>query len=158
MCEATPKEGLKLVHERFSNRRGKSGGNIARDRRMEYRIGTAKTLIGNLGSNFTQNNVHHVNSTLDIKEELFLTSRESHGIRIRGGRHNPRSDKEDYDKLFKILTDTKADCKISGRTFGDLIFPSDLMDHERFNRAQFFRWITSKNKEAKSVLAAKRKK
>ena len=35
---STPQEGLKMIHERFANRRGKSGGNIFKDRRVEYRI------------------------------------------------------------------------------------------------------------------------
>ena len=83
LCEATPKEGLKLIHERFSNRVGKAGQNISRDRRMEYRIGIEKKLIGNLGSNFNQEAVQQVNHTVDIKEELFLETRKSHGVDIR---------------------------------------------------------------------------
>ena len=100
LCEATPKEGLKLIHERFSNRRGKPGKNISRDRRMEYRIGAAKKLIENLGPNFSKESVQQVNRTLDIKEELFLKTRESHGVDIRSGEHNPRSDARDYDILL----------------------------------------------------------
>ena len=83
LCEATPKEALKLVHERFSNRVGKPGHNIPRDRRMEYRIGTAKKLIGNLGPNFNQESVQQVNKTLEVKEDLFLKTRNSHGVDIR---------------------------------------------------------------------------
>ena len=83
LCEATPKEALKLVHERFSNRGGKHGNNIHRDKRMEYRIGTAKKLIRNLGPNFSQEAVQQVNKTLAVKEELFLTTRKSHGVDIR---------------------------------------------------------------------------
>ena len=61
LCEATPKEGLKLVHERFSNRKGKPGCNIARDWRMEYLIGTLKKLINNLGGpNFNEESVKQV--------------------------------------------------------------------------------------------------
>ena len=157
LCEATPREGLKLIHERFSNRRGKPGQNISRDRRMEYRIGAAKKLIGNLGPNFSKEAVQQVNRTLDIKEELFLRTRESHGVDIRSGRHNPRSDARDYDLLFSHLTDTKAHVKVEGRPFGDLKFKEDLMDDERFNKVEFYRWIASKNKEAKYVLAAKKR-
>jgi hypothetical protein len=83
LCEATPKEGLKLVHERFSNRTGRPGENVHRDRRMEYRIGIAKKLIGNLGPNFSQESVQQVNSSVDIKEELFFETRKSHGVHIR---------------------------------------------------------------------------
>ena len=83
LCEATPKEALKLIHEKFSNRSGKPGTNINRDKRMEYRIGTAKKLIANLGPNFSQENVQQVNKTLEVKEELFLRSRKSHGVEIR---------------------------------------------------------------------------
>ena len=83
LCEATPKEALKLIHEKFSNRSGKPGKNINRDKRMEYRIGTAKKLIGNLGPNFSPEAVQQVNKTLGVKEELFLTARKSHGVAIR---------------------------------------------------------------------------
>ena len=75
LCEATPKEGLKLIHERFSNRRGRPGQNISRDRRMEYRIGTANKLIEKLGPNFSKAAVQQVNRTLNIKEELLLKTR-----------------------------------------------------------------------------------
>ena len=156
LCEATPKEGLKLVHERFSNRNGKPGQNIHRDRRMEYRIGTAKKLIENLGPNFTQEAVQQVNKTLEVKEELFIKTRGSHGVNIRSGRHNPRSDAKDYDMLYSHLTDTRAHVKIPGRAFGDLSFSEDLMEDKRFNKIEFYRWIVTKNKEAKSVLNAKK--
>ena len=157
LCEATPKEGLKLIHERFSNRRGKPGKNIPRDRRMEYRIGAAKKLIENLGPNFTKEAVQQVNKTLDIKEELFLKTRESHGVNIRTGKHNPRSDAKDYDMLFCHLTNTRAHERVKGRPFGNLTFNEDLMDDERFNKVEFYRWIVTKNKEAKTVLSAKKK-
>ena len=156
LCEATPKEGLKMIHEKFSNRAGKPGHNIHRDRRMEYRIGTAKRLIGNLGPNFSKDSVQQVKCTLDIKEELYKTTRESHGVGIRSGRHNPRSDMRDYDMLFSHLTETKAHEKISGRKFGNLCFKEELMDDDRFNKVEFFRWLVTKNKEAVSVLNAKR--
>ena len=157
LCDATPREGLKLIHERFSNRRGRPGQNISRDRRMEYRIGTAKKLIENLGPNFSKEAVQQVNKTIDIKEELFLKTRESHGVDIRTGKHNPRSDSRDYDLLFSHLTDTKAHLKVAGRGFGDLKFSEDIMDDERFNKVEFYRWIASKNKEAKTVLSAKKR-
>ena len=157
LCEATPREGLKLIHERFSNRVGKSGHNIHRDRRMEYRIGAAKTLIENLGPNFSQEAVQQVNHTLDIKEELFRCTRISHGVSIRSGRHRPRSDNKDYDRLFSELTEVNAHLKIRGRAFGDLDFKEDLMEDERFSKVEFYRWIGNKNKEAKSVLNAKRR-
>ena len=155
LCEATPKEALKLIHERFSNRVGKPGNNIARDRRMEYRIGTAKKLIGNLGPNFTKDAVHQVNAMLDIKEELFLQTRVAHGVNVRSGNHSARSDAKDYALLFSHLSEVKADKQISGRTFGDFKFKEDLMDDNVFDKAEFYRWIVTKNKEAKTTLYAK---
>ena len=157
LSEATPKEALKLIHERFSNRVGKRGHNVPRDRRMEYRIGTAKKLIGNLGPNFSQDAVQQINCTLDVKEELFLSMRESHGVNIRSGRHNARSDDKDYDMLFSSLTDTRAHMRIEGRTFGDLTFGENLLEDKRFDQVEFYRWIVTKNKEAKSALSAKKK-
>ena len=157
LCEATPKEALKLVHERFSNRVGKRGHNVPRDRRMEYRIGTAKKLIANLGPNFSQDAVQQINCTLDVKEELFLNMRDSHGVNIRSGRHNSRSDAKDYDMLCSSLTDTRAHMRIEGREFGAFTFAEDLMEDERFDKVAFYRWIVTKNKEAMSVLTAKKK-
>ena len=157
LCEATPKEGLTIIHERFSNRSGGEGNNINRDRRMEYRIGTTKKLIANLGPNFSPDAVQQVNATVDIKEELFLKTRESHGVRIRSGNHRARSDDKDYAMLLTHLTETQAHMKIEGRTFGDFQFPENLMEDDMFNRAEFYRWLGTKNKEAKAVLVAKRK-
>ena len=59
--------------------------------------------------------------------------------------------------LYSHLTDTRAHVKIEGRGFGDFSFAENLMEDERFNQVAFYRWIVSKNKEAKSVLEAKRK-
>ena len=157
LCEATPREALKIIHERFSNRLGKTGHNINRDKRMEYMIGTAKKLIGNLGPNFNQSSVQQVNCMLDMKEELFLKTRDSHGVDIRSGRHNARSDAKDYAMLFSHLTDTRAHVKVSSRTCGNLDFKENLMEDDIFEKAEFYRWIVDKNKEAKSVLNAKRR-
>ena len=158
LCEATPKEALKMIHERFSNRVGKQGKNVNRDKRMEYRIGTAKKLIGNLGPNFSHESVQKVNSTLDMKEELFLATRLSHGVDIRSGRHCARSDAKDYNMMFSQLTETRAHMKIEGRPFGDFDFAEDIMEDKRFDKAEFFRWLTTKNKEAMSALSAKKRK
>ena len=55
-----------LIHERFSNKADKVGGNIFKDRRMEHRIGTLdiKNLIGN-----------YVTRAVEIKKELFYKTR-----------------------------------------------------------------------------------
>ena len=47
---------------------------------MEFRIGVAKKLIGNLASNISEDSVQLVNKTLDIKEQLFYEARKSHGV------------------------------------------------------------------------------
>ena len=36
LCCATPREALKIMFEKFCNRYGKVGGNIFRDRRIEF--------------------------------------------------------------------------------------------------------------------------
>ena len=122
---------------------------------MEYRIGAAKRLIGNLGPNLNEHSVQHVNKMLDIKEEFFWKARVSHGVKVRTGKHTARSDDKDYDMLFSHLTETRAHLHISGRTFGHFRFPENLLDDLRFNNAGFYRWLVSKNKEAKSMLHAK---
>ena len=76
---------------------------------------------------------------------------------MRTGRHNARSDQKDYDMLFSHLTDTRAHMRIEGRTFGELNFTENLMEDDRFDNVEFYRWIVTKNKEAKSVLEAKRR-
>ena len=155
LCEANPREGLKLVHERFSNRVGQPGKNIFRDRRMEFRIGITKKLIENLGPNFCDKTVQQVNHMVDVKEDLYIKTRLSHGVSIRSGRHVPRSDETDFLTLVQNLTETKAHLKIKGRRFGDFKLHEDLMNDKRFDRAKFFRWITNKNKEAKEIIEAK---
>ena len=147
--------GLELVHERFSNRVGQPGKNIFRDRRMEFRIGITKKLIENLGPNFSDTTVQQVNHMVDVKEDLYIKTRLSHGVSIRSGRHVPRSDETDFLTLVQNLTETKAHLKIKGRRFGDFKLHEDLMNDKRFDRAKFFRWITNKNKEAKEIIEAK---
>ena len=157
LSEATPREALKLVHERFSNRSGKPGRNVFRDRRMEFRIGMIKKLIGNLGPNFSAESVKQVNHMVDIKEELYSTTRLSHGVIIRSGRHVPRSDAKDFQLLIDNLTKTEAHVRKPGRVFGSFEFPENILDDEKFDKAQFYRWIAEKNLEARDVEYAKQK-
>ena len=158
LCEATPKEALKLVQERFFNRTGGSGCNINKDRRMEHRIGILKRLISNLGPNFDHQHVQLVNKIVEIKELLYHQARKSHGVRIRSGRHVPRSDVQDYEVVFKSLDETDAHIVKPGRKFGDFKLHKDLMSDERFDRAGFYRWLTGKNAEARSVIEAYRRR
>ena len=143
-----------FIHERFFNRKGVSGGNIFKDRRMEHRIGTTKQLISNLGPNFDENHVQQVNKTVEIKEKLYHETRKSHGVEIRSGRHNPRSDHPDYELIFQTLESTQAHIIVPGRSFGDYNFPKDLFCHNKFEKAGFFRWLAGKNNEAESVIEA----
>ena len=156
LCDSSPKEALKIIHERFFNRTGKAGGNIFKDRRMEHRIGTLKKLISNLGPNFDQEHVQQVNKTVEIKELLFHETRRSHEVNIRSGRHVPRSDLADYQLVFKCLEDTEAHLKKPGRQFGNFDLPEDLLTDDRFDQAEFYRWLTGENEEAKSVMEANR--
>ena len=156
LCEDNPREALKIIHDRFSNRAGKPVKNMFRDRRMEFRIGITKKLIENLGPNFNDSSVNQVNQSVDVKEELYVKTRLSHGVNIRSGRHVPRSDEADFLILVKNLTDTEADIKTKGRKFGTFEFPENVMDDKRFDRAKFYRWIAQKNMEAKEVIAAKK--
>ena len=150
LCDATPKEGLKLVHERFSNREGKRGGNIFKDRRMEHRIRTLKRLISNLGPNFDEKHVQLINKIVEIKEQLFYTTRKSHGVDIRTGKHIARDDTADYKAALDFFSENEAHLQKPGRTFGDYALPADLF--ENFDRAQFYRWIAVKNEEAAGTL------
>ena len=45
LCEATPKEALKIIYDRFNNRQGKEGCNVNKDRRLEHLIFLIKRLI-----------------------------------------------------------------------------------------------------------------
>ena len=152
LCEATPKEGMKLIHEHFSNRIGKPGCNVNRDRRMEFRIGVLKRLIKNLGSPIVSEKIQQMNATVDIKEQLFLLMRESRGIRIRSGKHKARTDDKDYDMLFNHLTETKAHLKVHGRIYGDFNLRENIMNDNRFDNVPFYRWLSTKNKEMRNVL------
>jgi hypothetical protein len=121
---------------------------------MEHRIGTIKKLIGNLGPNFDEKHVQLVNKTVEIKEELFYKTRKSHGINIRSGNHVARDDTEDYKAVLEFLAQNEAHLKKDGRRFGDYNLPEDLFTH--FDRAQFYRWISTKNTEAAEILYQKR--
>ena len=157
LAEASPREALKIIHERFSNRVGKPGKNVFRDRRMEFRIGVTKKLIENLGPNFNEQSVKQVNQMVDVKEDLYLHTRISHGVHLRSGRHVPRSDEADFNRLVTNLTKLEAHVKKPGRKFGELKVPRNVMDDLRFDKTRFYRWIAKKNDEAGGVLEAKKK-
>ena len=122
---------------------------------MEFRIGITKKLLENLGPNFNEESVKQVNQSVDVKEELYMKTRQFHGVKIRSGRHIPRSDEKDFSILMQNLTQTEAQKKIEGRTFGSFALPENLLDDKRFDKASFYRWIANKNEEAKEVLEAK---
>ena len=155
LCEATPKEGLKLIHERFCNRSGRKGGNIFKDRRMEHRIRTLKSGIGNLGPNFDAEHVQRVNMLAAEKEKLFVHARKSHGVEIRSGKHVARDDCEDYRTMLMFLRDNEAQLKKPGRSFGSFDLPEDLFDY--FDQAKFYRWLAVKNEEAIDILESKQR-
>ena len=123
---------------------------------MEFRIGITKKLIENLGPNFTSSSVKQVNHCVDVKEDLYIKTRLSHGVIIRSGRHVPRSDDSDFKTLINNLTETKAHLKIKGRKFGTFELPENLMDDGRFDRAKFYRWVSMKNEEAGEIIEAKK--
>ena len=148
LSSTTPREALKLVWERFSNRSGKVGENIFKDRRVEFRIGILKKLLRNLGPNINTESIKKVNSVIDIKEKLFKHARDVHGVIIRSGAHKERKDVNDYHTIFEMLTETNASEIVLGRKFGDLKFPENLLNLEKFDKAKFYRWVVQKNKEA----------
>ena len=147
LCSTTPREGMRLIHERFSNRYGGIGRNIFKDRRIEFRIRVIKKLLKNLKHHMNSQCIQQVNAVLDIKEELFYHTRRVHGVTVRKGKHNARSDGYDFEKLLKNLQQTDAHLVKPGRQFGNLEYPKNILDDDLFNKASFFRWLTQKNKD-----------
>ena len=49
--------------------------------------------------------------------------------------------------MVEYLTELKSDQIIPGRTFGDIKYAKNLLDSELFDKAGFYRWINTKNKE-----------
>ena len=148
LCCTTPREGVKLIHERFSNKYGGKGGNVFKDRRIEFRIRIVKKLLRNLKHHMNSKCIQQVNAVIDIKEELFLHTRRAHGVTVRRGKHKARSDDRDFAMLLKNLQQTEAHVVKSGRCFGSLKYPKNILDDaDLFNKASFFRWVTQKNKD-----------
>ena len=142
---STEREGMKLIHERFSNKHGRVGGNIFKDRRVEFRIRVVKRLISNLGPHKNTKNIQKVNAVTDIKERLFHHARKSHGVVIRSGKHKRRRDVEDFKILVDSLTKNNAHIFTPGREYGSLKYPEDIT--RLYNEASFYRWLSLKNKE-----------
>ena len=148
MSPAVPEQPPQKVLQVMEGR--KRGGNIFKDRRMEHRIRMLKRLISNLGPNFDEKHVQLINKIVEIKEELFYTTRKSHGVDIRTGNHIARDDTADYKAALDFFSENEAHLQKPGRTFGDYALPADLF--ENFDRAQFYRWIAVKNEEAAGTL------
>ena len=108
---------------------------------MEHRIRATKRQISNLASNIDPDHVQLVNPTIEIKEKLYHATRKSHGVKIRSGRHEPRSDTNDYERLMKCLDETKAHIRKPGRCFGNYNFPQDLTSDKKFGKAAFVKKI-----------------
>ena len=147
LSSTTPREGLKIVTERFSNRNGKAGGNVFKDRRVEFRIRILKLLLSNLGPHMNSENIMKINKVIDIKEKLFHHARISHGVSINSGAHKKRSDEADYKLLFDNLCQTQAHMEVVGRKFGEIKYPENLLDADLFNKAAFYRWLAQKNRD-----------
>ena len=148
LISTTPQEAQLLIWERFSNRTGRPNGNVFKDRRVEFRIRILKKLLKNLGHNLNSDNIKKVNDIIDIKEELYYHARKVHGVKIRSGAHKKRSDSRDYDSLIESLKKMKAHLIIPGRQFGNLEYPENILEAPKFNKAGYYRWLTTKNKES----------
>ena len=106
-----------------------------------------KQLLGNLGPHMNTENIKKVNATIDIKEKLFYHARNVHGVIIKSGKHKKRSDETDYNLLYESLCKTEAHKIINGRKFGNVKYPENLLDANLLNKAEFYRWLTQKNKD-----------
>ena len=148
LTTSTPREALLLIWERFTNRNGKVGGNIFKDRRLEFRIRILKKLLRNLGPNLNSVSIQKINKIIDIKEELYYHAKKALGVVIRKGTHKSRSDEKDYNTIFKNLTDMRAHEFTPGRKFGSIEYPENILTHKRFDRSSFFRWLSKKNKDS----------
>ena len=97
-----------MIHEKVSNRLGRVGNNVNGDRRIEYRIGATKKLISNLGPNFIRKLCKkEVNTTLNMKEDLFLKSRESYSVKIRS-LHTMLNENFSNNKLGRAVITVKG--------------------------------------------------
>ena len=151
LCCTTPSEGLRLIYERFVNRRGGLGSNVFKDRRLEFRIRILKKLLKNLGSKINTSNVQKINAVIDIKEKLFHHVRVVHGVHIKSGKHKARSDEKDFSLLVDNLEKLEAHKVVKGRTFGNFQYPENVLDSEVVSQASYFRWLSKKNKEFVAV-------
>ena len=52
-----------------------------------------------------------------------------------------------FHRIVKNIKELNADKQISGRKFGSIEYAENLLDSPRFDKAGFYRWIASKNKE-----------
>ena len=147
LTTTTPREALLLIWERFVNRNGEVGGNIFKDRKIEFRIRILKKLLRNLGPNLNSKSIQRINRIVDVKEKLYHQARKAQGVTLRKGAHKSRSDQKDYEAIFKNLTELKAHEIIPGRKFGSIQYPPNFLDYEKIDRSSFFRWITKKNKD-----------
>ena len=116
---------------------------------LPYRI--LKKLLNNLGPHLNAMSIQRINGLIDIKEKLFHHARRTHGVIIRTGTHHKRNDDKDFETLLKDLTKLKAHQRIPGREFGGIKYSENLIESERFDRAAFYRWVTTKNKESASA-------
>ena len=107
------------------------------------------------GPKYTDRNIQHVNKVVDIKEELYVSARLSHGVSIRSGNHKARSDTKDFEALIGVLEKTDAHKKVRGRKFGECKLSANLLESDMFDQASFYRWITTKNKEAAEIMKVK---
>ena len=79
LTSSTPREAILLIWERFFNRTGREGGNIFKDRRIEFRIRILKRLLQNLGPNLNTANIQKTNRVVDVKEKLLRHAKKSFG-------------------------------------------------------------------------------
>ena len=66
---------------------------------------------------------------------------------IRSGKHEMHSDLKDYKVTFDRRTELCGHKTTAGRQFGNHKNPENLLIYEKINSGNFFRWITTKNKD-----------
>ena len=48
---------------------------------------------------------------------------------------------------MEILQETNAHKIVRGREFGEIKYPKNFLEAEKFNQAAYYRWLTRKNKD-----------
>ena len=144
------KEAYLLIHNRFINKKGKKGGNIALDLHMEHLNFDVKKLLNAMGGKITENSAQRCAKSMTVMSNIMDSVYKECNKAGHAGYHGIKTKVETVRSITKDLLSGNVFCYTPGRegyaSFKH--FKSNILD---IDYRDFFTWAKDHLKKWKAI-------